>query len=55
MTLRHGIIQLRNQLEKMHPEFSSEIVKSYNEAIISLLQIAVVLAALSVISSLGAG
>ncbi|QDS67459.1 hypothetical protein FKW77_000692 [Venturia effusa] len=55
MTLRHGIIQLRNQLEKMHPELASEIVKSYNEAITAVLRIAVVLAALSVLGSLGPG
>lgn len=55
MTLRHGILQLRNQLENLHPEFSPQIVESYNIAIVSVLKIAVVLAALSVLGSLGAG
>lgn len=53
--LRHGIIQLRDQLEKVHPEVKSEILESYNDAIVSVLRIAVVLAAFSVVGSLGAG
>ncbi|RDI79583.1 hypothetical protein Vi05172_g10501 [Venturia inaequalis] len=55
VTLRHGIGQLRDQLEMMHPELKPEIMQFYNDAIVSVLRIAVVLAALSVLSSLGAG
>lgn len=55
VTLRHGIGQLRDQLEMIHPELKPEIMQFYNDAIVSVLRIAVVLAALSVLSSLGAG
>lgn len=49
LILRHGMLQLRNRLEKLYPEISSQTLFCYNEAIASVLRVAVVLAALSVL------
>jgi hypothetical protein len=48
------MLRLRNELQNLHLELSSQVLDSYNQAIVSVLRIAVALAALSILGSLGA-